>query len=325
MILEIIHDTIFEYDAPVTDSYVELRLTPLVDRSQHLLEHRPHVVPPCPVRQYVDFLGNTVSYFNLLEAHTRMEIRFESLVETFPYPYRGFGIAAEERESANARLALYDFLQPTPLTAITDEFHEFICPLAGLRGAPPQEAAEKIGDAIFTTFRYEGAVTNAASPIADMLRHRAGVCQDFAHLMLASCRFLGFPARYSSGYVLGAEDTEQEVASHAWVQVFDPDHGWFGVDPTHNKWVEDRYVRLGVGRDYRDVPPNRGLYRGAAKEDLTVRVVLRPLKPEDLRTRRRARTLFPRQHWSGRPKVPGGLPGAPEMDIYQQQQQQQQQ
>jgi transglutaminase-like putative cysteine protease len=325
MLLEITHENVFEYGEPVTESYMEFRLTPLTDSSQHLLQHRHRVEPSRTMRQYVDALGNTVSYFNILPEHERVEVSFDSIVETNSTRFRGHGIPAVQRDGAAALRLLYDYLRPTPLTEWCEEFRQFIQPMERLKGSPPQEAADVVRETIFSSFRYEGEVTSVSSPITDILRHGGGVCQDFAHLMLASCRWLGFPARYVSGYVV-LEGREEEVnASHAWVEVFDPAHGWFGIDPTHNQWVEERHVRLGIGRDYGDVPPNRGVYRGAAAEEIKVRVQLRQMSPGELEFK--ARAAYPASRVVAvalRPKrAPQIASIIQQVDVQQQQQQQQ--
>jgi transglutaminase-like putative cysteine protease len=290
MLLELTHLNTFLYSEPVSESYLEFRLTPLTDASQHLLQHRQRVTPASPLHQYVDGLGNTVTYFNLLAPTDRIEVFFDSVVETFDTPYRAHGLFPGERDSPRARLLLHDYLRPTPLTEWSGEFREFVAPLEAWRELPVPEAVGRIRECLYSTFRYDGAVTTVSSSIRDILEHRAGVCQDFAHLMLATCRWLGFAARYVSGYVLPETEGEEAAASHAWCEVFDPDHGWFGVDPTHNQWVEERYVRLGVGRDYRDVPPNRGVFRGGGAEELKVSVFLKPITTEQLD--QRARELY---------------------------------
>jgi len=325
MLMELTHETVFEYSEPVSEAYMEFRLTPLTDSSQHLLQHRPRVSPHRPVRNYVDGLGNTVSYFNLLAPHDRIEVCFDSLVETYSLPFRGHALPEERRSSPSAMLQLFDYLGPTPLTAWGEEFHAWVKPLEELRNATPQEAANSIREAIHGGFRYEGSVTNASSPITDLLRQGAGVCQDFAHLMLATCRYLGFPARYVSGYVL-PEEGQVTAASHAWCEVYDMRHGWFGIDPTHNTWTQEHYVRIGTGRDFSDVAPNRGVFRGRAEEVMHVRVQLRRIHPEELAGL--ARALYTQRRANGG----GGLRHVrrPEpvssmlQSLYAQQQQQQQ-
>jgi transglutaminase-like putative cysteine protease len=235
----------------------------------------------------VDAFGNTVSYFNVVGAADRIEVGFESVVETYPTNYRGEGLPHSGATSAPARLMLHDFLQETPLTLWCSRFMAFGPQFQHLRNSPVEPAVVEVADLIYNSFIYEGEVTTASSPIAEVLEHGRGVCQDFSHLMLATCRWLGFPARYVSGYIL-PEDEAPVSASHAWLEVFDPGRGWLGVDPTHNTLCSDRHVRLGVGRDFRDVPPNRGVYRGAAVESMEVKVNLRPMRSEELVSRARA-------------------------------------
>lgn len=285
MLLELTHETVFEYGEPVSEAYMECRLTPVTDSSQHLLLHQQQAVPPVPIRQYVDAYGNTVSYLNLLAPHKRIEIRFDSVVQTHASPFRGQGLAGQDADSSSARLLLHDFLGPTALTGWCEELRSFAGGMNGVRDAGVREAAVRVAGAIHSRFRYEGGVTNVASPVAEVLKHGAGVCQDFAHVMLAVCRFLGYPARYASGYVLPEEG--EAVASHAWCELFDPEGGWFGMDATHNQRVDERYILLGVGRDFRDVPPNRGVYSGHAAEEMRVRVNIRPMAAEELENRSR--------------------------------------
>jgi transglutaminase-like putative cysteine protease len=296
MLLELTHDTVFEYSAPVCETYMEFRLTPVTDGSQHLLQHRQRVSPSRPVRQYVDALGNTVSYFNLLSEEERIEVSFDSVVETFPTAFRGVAANSDGYAASGNVPLLYNYLRPTGLTAWCPEFLDFVGRLKEYQGAPPQAAATAIAETIHRSFRYEGEVTDASSPITDILTKGAGVCQDFAHLMLASCRYLGHAARYVSGYVLPKE-MEGAVASHAWCEVFDPGQGWFGIDPTHDERTGEMYIRLGIGRDYMDVAPNRGVFRGKATEKMKVNVRLQPISPEELLDR--ARALYPQTRPGG--------------------------
>jgi transglutaminase-like putative cysteine protease len=131
---------------------------------------------------------------------------------------------------------------------------------------------------IHGAFAYDPRATTVGTPLVDVLAQRRGVCQDFSHLMLAVLRTAGVPARYVSGYLYvpeaarGTGGEADEGAMHAWVEAFLPGSGWVGVDPTHGLLVDHQYVKVGVGRDYDDVPPTRGLYRGQPEHTLTSRV-----------------------------------------------------
>lgn len=326
MLLELTHETTFEYASPVSEAYMEFRLTPLSDRQQHVLQHTRRMTPARTVSHYTDAFGNAVAYFNLMEPHTRIEVRFESVVETCAAPYRGEPLEGETLDSPAARVMLHDFLRPTPLTQWCEEFRKFAVRFEGLRGKPVSEVADVVCQELYASFRYEGEVTSATSPVADILRHGGGVCQDFAHLMLATCRYLGYAARYASGYVF-PDDGQDATASHAWVELYDPAHGWFGIDPTHNQRVGERYIYLGVGRDFQDVPPNRGIFRGSAEETMQVRVHLQPISADDLG--RRAREVYkqPRQvpPSNRQSRKPERMTLMEQSQTAQQQQQQQQQ
>jgi len=127
-------------------------------------------------------------------------------------------------------------------------------------------------------FDYQKGITTAASPISDILLHRKGVCQDYTHLFIAVCRQLGIAARYISGLV--HPDTDKirgALQTHAWCEIYVPSSGWIAVDPTNNRLVGSNFVTLCIGRDFRDVPPNKGVYRGKAKETIHVEVTSRVL------------------------------------------------
>lgn len=273
MLFELKHQTTFEYSSPVSESLMEFRLTPVTDSCQRVLQHRSHVTPIRNIQQNLDYLGNTVSTFNIPAAHNQVQVCFESLVETF----------AGARRSGELRgLTLYDSLKPSSRTEWTPAFLDYAQSFDAHRGLGNREAAEAIRSAIFEGFRYDTEATHSGSTINDLLEGGAGVCQDFSHLMIALCRWLEIPARYVSGYVLTESASEGAVASHAWVEIHDPKSGWVGIDPTHNKWVEEHHIRIGVGRDYDDVTPNRGVYRGSADEQVTVAVHLRPITADEL-------------------------------------------
>jgi transglutaminase-like putative cysteine protease len=326
MLFELQHQTVFEYSDPVSESYMEFRLTPATDTCQRVVQSRQFASPAKQTRQYVDHVGNTVTYFNVLFPHDRVEVNFESVVETFAGARMPLNLAGADPLSASTRLALHDYLQPTRLTTWSPLCLEYAKQYESLRGARALEIGEALHTAIFKGFRYDTEATTSSSTIDDLLTGGAGVCQDFSHLMIATCRWLGMPARYVSGYVFTESNSERAVASHAWVELFDPDEGWLGVDPTHNIWVQEHHVRLGVGRDYSDVAPNRGVYRGIAEERVTVSVLLRPIDPGELE--QSARRFFTsqqlRSYATRQTRKPPPVSILQQTSAAQQQQQQQQ-
>jgi transglutaminase-like putative cysteine protease len=276
MRLNVEHRTVFDYDEPIYETATEVRLQPMDHHgtSQRCLAFTLVVDPAASIAQYVDFYGNQVHHFNVLQRHRRVSIMAISLVET------GLGrvaVGSDEpimlqeflRESFYIRFASPEGHDGAPsITAFAGQFQ---------REQPSELLAEAICRRINETFVYESGVTDVQSTSDVVMALGRGVCQDFAHVMIATCRALDLPARYVSGYVYGGPATEHEnQASHAWCEVFcGPMNGWVGFDPTHNTlFVDDRYIRIGSGRDYGDVSPIRGTYKGQAEEHMTVTVRL---------------------------------------------------
>jgi transglutaminase-like putative cysteine protease len=148
---------------------------------------------------------------------------------------------------------------------------EELKPSSGLRIA---DLLKRVSNYIHTHFQYARHVTHASSPIDDVLKHGKGVCQDFAHLMIGLLRSFGVPARYVSGYL---HRQELESQSHAWCEAWLPDIGWVGIDPTNDQVVDESFVKVATGRDFTDVPPNKGVFRGNGRETISVRVETRTL------------------------------------------------
>src|SRR5579883_1757038 len=266
MKLRVEHVTVFEYDGPVYETATEVRLKPAddPDSPQHGLEFALDVVPQARVTHYTDFYGNTVHHFNLLHSLQRLEIKAVSVVSTGP---------GRIPAGRNDEILLQDFLGEsrfvrfdTAIRAMADRFSHL---------SDPREAGMAIAAAIFEEFTNEPGVTDVYSTTEKVMALRTGVCQDFAHVMIALCRSLGMPTRYVSGYLYGGEESEaQDRASHAWCEVYcGPEEGWVAFDPTHeNLLVDERYIRIGTGRDYADVTLVRGTFKGNAREKLTATV-----------------------------------------------------
>ncbi len=203
-----------------------------------------------------------------------MEVSAESEVQTFledPFETP----ARPPRQLGPVELA--DGLDPSPLVPNVP----VVAQIAVLYGSNDAfDTVHRLMEMIYRDFTYRPGVTDVSTSIEDVIDHHYGVCQDFAHLLIGLCRALGIPARYASGYIVPSDAGSRGAgASHAWVEAFTPSHGWRGFDPTNNLLANERYVKIAVGRDYRDVPPTRGTYRGRAAEDLEVEVKVRVLDP----------------------------------------------
>ena len=276
MILEIQHETRLAYSEPVTESVAETRMEPASDSEQSCRSFHLSVTPPAAVFRYVDGFGNRVHHFNVLPPHLEVRVLAASVVETHPRPHDlAASTAGYPLRLEHAGLELLDFLHlrgPARHTPLLEPV------LDALRPAPGTGVGElvlAVTRYIQERFQYAKDVTLASSPIDDLLSHGKGVCQDFTHLMIAVLRSFGVPARYVSGYVFREE---KESQSHAWCEVWLPDLGWVGVDPTNDRVVNDSFVKVGIGRDFTDVPPNKGVFRGPASENISVRVETRALE-----------------------------------------------
>src|SRR4051794_38043598 len=260
MILEVQHETRLEYSEPVTESMTEVHMEPVSDADQSCRSFHLAVSPATEVFRYQDGFGNRVHHFNLLAPHDQVRILAASVVETHPRSNDlALSLATYPLALDNIDLEVFDFLRfrgPVRPTSRLDPLLETLQPRSGTRIA---ELVSRVAQYIRTHFEYAPDVTDASSPIDDVLERGKGVCQDFAHLMVAVLRSFEVPARYVSGYI---HRPNKESQSHAWCEVWLPDLGWFGVDPTNDHMVKDHFVKVAMGRDFTDVPPNRGVYRG---------------------------------------------------------------
>ena len=266
MRLRITHTTTFSYDEPVSEAYMEMRLVPLDAGGQRCESFRLATDPPGEVRAYVDRFGNGVRHFDTLAPHTRLIVSTRSEVLT----PEGFMDPARDLSCLDA----YDYQEPTAYAPATPR----IAALAGACTVPGDglATARAVMAAVHRALAYTPGATNVKTNADEALARGGGVCQDFAHLMIAACRALRLPARYVSGYVF-APRRGTAAASHAWTDVFVAGEGWVSLDPTHGTAQTDHHVRLAMGRDYADVPPTRGVYKGAGREEMAVDVHVEPV------------------------------------------------
>ena len=272
--LSISHLTRYTYVGMVRDSFNEARLQPVSDSLQECLEFRFRLDPESPVRDYPDFYANCVHYFDVQEPHDRLEVEASSVVRTFSETRGEIPVATSSSlSSALVKESFYDFLQSSEFVSLqADVWREAVDALPyGLRDI--WRDTIEIGEHIHRNYKYTPLATNVNTRAAEVGKKKEGVCQDFAHLMIAICRIHGIPARYVSGYFLNQHKLPNEIeASHAWVEVFIPEYGWKAYDPTHRRETDTRYVKIAVGRDYGDIRPVGGTFRGKGTREMVVEV-----------------------------------------------------
>ncbi len=325
MLLEVRHVTQYHYAETVRESVMELWMQPQKGTRQRLVSFELELDPPAQLFSYADAFGNAVYHFDVPQPHDRLSIIARSAVETQPAAPLPDSLDMGEWDRLKSdfvRGENFDFLRHHGFAVETEALTAFVAEhgVEQLRARDPLSALRELSTIIYGAFAYESGVTDAESAIDVSLAAKKGVCQDFAHIMIAICRSWGVPARYVSGYLFTdrkAGDRSDPDATHAWVEVFLPSTRWIGLDPTNNVMAGERHIAAAVGRDYNDVPPSRGVYKGEAESQLAVGVSVRRARaaltePEFIRV---AQPAFTR---NGRRRVnAGGL-------RYDQQQQQQQ-
>jgi transglutaminase-like putative cysteine protease len=272
------HTTRFEYSAPVYESFMEVRKCPRTEGSQRVQRFSLAVSPNAHVFHFLDYLGNVVNTFDIPRAHTRLNITAEAYVEVSPIAPLPVALDARTWALLDAEVQegdFWDMLMPSQYIETTPSVIQLAEELDASRRDDPLTVLRELNHAIYETFDYMPNYTNVDSPIDEALISRKGVCQDFAHIMITLVRPLGIPCRYVSGYLYtGKENSDRSVqdATHAWVEAWLPGYGWVGFDPTNNLIVGDRHIRVAIGRDYADVPPTYGVFRGEVESKLSVGV-----------------------------------------------------
>lgn len=273
MILEIQHETRLTYSEPVIEAVAEVRLEPASDDEQSCRSFHLALSPPTGTFRYQDGFGNRVHHFNVLPPHAEVRVLAASVVETHPRP-RDLGACAATWPLSEPTSDLLDFLHARGPVRRTPRLDPVLDALRPKEGTPLAEVVLSVSRYVNGYFEYAPDVTLASSPIDDLLQHGKGVCQDFTHLMIAVLREFGVPARYVSGYI---HRPGKESQSHAWCEAWLPGLEWVGIDPTNDALVGEAFVKVAIGRDFTDVPPNKGVYRGKATEAISVRVETRTL------------------------------------------------
>lgn len=265
MRLRILHETRYTYTKPATRAIETLRLTPRGHDGQFVVDWRIDVDKDCRLEQAVDAFGNTVHMFTVEGPLDGLTITAEGRVETSDT----HGVITGQVERFPPVVFLRDTSLTTPDAALRDFAREIAAEATGTR----LELMHAIMDGIRSRLRFEVDATDTGTSAADAFRLGHGVCQDFAHIFIATARHLGVPARYAGGYLRRTDQVNQE-SGHAWAEALVDDLGWVGFDPANGVSPTEGYVRVAVGLDYLGAAPIRGIRYGGSGESLAVRVVI---------------------------------------------------
>ncbi|NMD70869.1 transglutaminase family protein [Bacillus sp. DNRA2] len=288
MKLEIIHQTNYSYEGNVGYSVNEIRLTPRTNFRQSCVNHTITTYPSAELFSFQDYFGNIAHGFTVAMPHQELVIKSHSIVDTHEKDRNEYNLFPFKKEQEFLQSDKFinhyaEYLVATPYTMITEDIKKYAMTLPDLEKAGGVfHLLRDISETIYTTFIYDPNATHVHTTVEETLKLKRGVCQDFAHLMISICRIKGIPARYISGYHfigdLQGDHADYEQASHAWIEAYVPGIGWVGFDPTNNGLINWRYVKVGHGRDYRDIVPVKGIYQGMSSQTMTVEVDVKVVK-----------------------------------------------
>jgi transglutaminase-like putative cysteine protease len=271
-IFKIIHITKYQYNWPVKESINEVRLFPHYFDNQEVLDYQLLISQEPEVHFYKDYYGNRVANFNNLESHQETVIESRMTVKvnhSLKIPEIDQTTVANLECKKNQDITLIRLSYPETIQKQNEI--EAILKELNIADKPIIEIAQLCNNYIFENFTYTKGITNVETTVDEILEIRKGVCQDFAHILLQLLRTAGIPARYVSGYICPYESgLRGEGATHAWVEIYTPNQGWLGLDPTNNIWTMDNHVKLAVGRNFYDCTPIKGTFKGLAIQTLSV-------------------------------------------------------
>jgi transglutaminase-like putative cysteine protease len=285
VLYEVSHRTTYRYSIPVSFSHHLLHLSPRP--CAHQICHRTAlIVLPTPTQQAqaTDYFGNSVSYITLQHQHKELILHAKSVIEVKPMASRDpqRSVAWDEiyrqlfHDTSDEGLDALQYVFETPRTRANQAIRAYAL-VCFPPGRPVLDGVLELTRRIYREFRFDPTATTASTSVEEVFEARRGVCQDFAHLQIACLRALRLPARYVSGYLLtrppeGKEKLIGADASHAWLSVWSPGHGWVDFDPTNNLVVSVEHVTVAWGRDYGDVSPVSGAIFGGGKHTVDVAV-----------------------------------------------------
>jgi transglutaminase-like putative cysteine protease len=265
-------------------------MQPRTDFRQRCQSFSINIDPRASMMMYRDFYGNAVHNFDIPERHRVIEVVAQAIVDVLPARDLDAELVGgwNELDERVAQTDYWEMLLPSHFAMPTELLEKLAAELDLRRRGNPLELLQELNGKLYQIFDYAPNTTEVDSPIDHALETRQGVCQDFAHIMIALVRQLKIPCRYVSGYLYHeakSQDRSPVGATHAWVEAYLGELGWVAFDPTNNLEGCDRHVRVAVGRDYSDVPPTRGVYKGEAESELSVMVTVLPVdapEPEEM-------------------------------------------
>ncbi|CAM2960413.1 transglutaminase family protein [Skermania piniformis] len=268
--MRVVHATGYAYDAPVTQSFNEARLTPRADHRQNVVLSRVETVPATRAYRYTDYWGTAVTAFDLHAPHTELEVTSSSVVETEAFAGPTDVLSWAELRDEHLLDRFDELLTPTAYVPRERKLATVARQLA--RGVTPDRAVVRAAEWVHSEMEYLPGTTSVHTSALQAFAEREGVCQDYAHLTLLLLRSMGIPSRYVSGYLHPEPQARigrpVDGQSHAWVEAWTGN--WWAYDPTNATEITEQHVSVGVGRDYADVPPLKGIFTGGSSTDLDV-------------------------------------------------------
>jgi transglutaminase-like putative cysteine protease len=269
------HVTKYTYEGPVRDSANQIILFPVKDEFQEVLKQDLRITGEPVVEIYKDYYGNEVGSFTHADPHRLLVIDSHLEVITKPRPALADDVSKEAQweqlHLLRWQVPYIDFLNQERFESLSELLKDAASEAAS--AVTPLEAGKRLTAYVYDQFKYIKGVTTVETTPDEVWKLKAGVCQDFAHILLVLLRQVHIPARYVSGYICPNQNGMRgEGATHAWIEAYIPGNGWVGLDPTNNCLVDDLHVRLAVGRSFSDCSPVKGTYKGTAGQVLEVGV-----------------------------------------------------
>lgn len=272
------HLTQYTYPAPVRDSANQIILYPIQDEWQEVIKQEIRISGDPIIDTFIDYYGNKVGSFTYSEPHSTLLIDSKILVQTKHKPLPGNDIFPaqqwEDLKQLRYMISYIDFLRLEQFEGFDDL--KALVEAEKSKDDTPYQAALRFSRYVYDNFCYIKGVTTVETTMDEIWKLKAGVCQDFAHILTLMLRLVGIPARYVSGYICTNRSTTMrgEGATHAWAEAYIPDYGWMGIDPTNNCIANELHVRLAVGRNFSDCSPVKGVYKGTSDHRLDVSVMV---------------------------------------------------